>query len=201
MGSPVRRVPFIGLTGGLGSGKSEALRILAELGAATLSTDELAHAVLASERDAVVERLGQEVAPGGEIDRSLVAERVFGDGEARAWLEGFLWPRVGARVMEWRAEMEAARPAPPALVVEVPLLFESGMEAIFDRTVAVVAEEGLRERRAGARGHAAVAAREKRQLSQEEKAQKADYTVRNDGTLQELKVVLSRILAKLGPDQ
>jgi dephospho-CoA kinase len=149
----------------------------------------------------VVERLGPEVAPGGEIDRSLVAERVFGDEEARGWLEGFLWPRVGARVMEWRAEMEAARPAPPALVVEVPLLFESGMEAIFDRTIAVVAEEELRERRAGARGHAAVAAREQRQLSQEEKAQRADYTVRNDGTLQELKVVLSRILAKLAPDQ
>ncbi len=201
MSSPVRRVPFIGLTGGLGAGKSEALRTLAELGAATLSTDELAHVVLAAERDAVVERLGPEVAPGGEIDRSLVAERVFGDEEARGWLEGFLWPRVGARVMEWRAEMEAARPAPPALVVEVPLLFESGMEAIFDRTIAVVAEEGLRERRAGARGHAAVAAREQRQLSQEEKAQRADYTVRNDGTLQELKVVLSRILAKLAPDQ
>ena len=157
MSSPVRRVPFIGLTGGLGAGKSEALRTLAELGAATLSTDEVAHVVLAAERDAVVERLGPEVAPGGEIDRSLVAERVFGDEEARGWLEGFLWPRVGARVMEWRAEMEAARPAPPALVVEVPLLFESGMEAIFDRTIAVVAEEGLRERRAGARGHAAVA--------------------------------------------
>ena len=201
MSSPVRRVPFIGLTGGLGAGKSEALRTLAELGAATLSTDEVAHVVLAAERDAVVERLGPEVAPGGEIDRSLVAERVFGDEEARGWLEGFLWPRVGARVMEWRAEMEAARPAPPALVVEVPLLFESGMEGIFDRTIAVVAEEGLRERRAGARGHAAVAAREQRQLSQEEKAQRADYTVRNDGTLQELKVVLSRILAKLAPDQ
>ena len=66
----------------------------------------------------------------------------------------------------------------------------------------MVAEEGLeRERRAGARGHAAVAAREQRQLSQEEKAQRADYTVRNDGTLEELKEVLSRVLAKLAPDQ
>ena len=141
------------------------------------------------------------MAPGGEIDRSLVAERVFGDDEARAWLEGLLWPRVGARVMEWRAEMEAARdPRRAAAVVEVPLLFESGMEAVFDRTIAVVAEEGERERRAGARGHARVAAREQRQLSQEEKAQRADYTVRNDGTLEELKEVLSHILARLEPD-
>jgi dephospho-CoA kinase len=161
----------------------------------TLSTDEVAHEVLASERESVVERLGPEVAPGGEIDRARVAERVFGDDEARAWLEGLLWPRVGARVLEWRAETDAA--GPRAAVVEVPLLFESGMESAFDATIAVVAEEAERERRAGARGHAAVADRERRQLSQAEKAQRADYTVRNDGTLEELKQVLSQVLAKL----
>ena len=200
MTSPVRRVPFIGLTGGLGAGKSEALRALGELGAATLSTDEVAHEVLASEQEAVVERLGPEVAPDGRVDRALVAERVFGDGDARAWLEGLLWPRVGARVIEWRAEVEAARPAPRAAVVEVPLLFESGMESVFDGTIAVVAEESERERRAAARGHAAVAGRERRQLSQSEKSQKADYTVRNDGTVEELKDVLSHLLATLESD-
>jgi dephospho-CoA kinase len=198
--SPVRRVPFIGLTGGLGAGKSEALRALEELGAATLSTDEVAHEVLASEHEAVVARLGQEVERDGEIDRALVAERVFGDEEARAWLEGLLWPRVGARVLEWRTETEAARPAPKAAVVEVPLLFESGMEAVFDATIAVVADEAERERRAATRGHAAVADRERRQLPQEEKAQRADYAVRNDGTLEELKEVLSHILATLESD-
>ena len=200
MASPVRRVPFIGLTGGLGAGKSEALRALGELGAATLSTDEVAHEVLAAEGEAVIARLGPEVAPGGEVDRALVAERVFGDPEAREWLEGLLWPRVGARVTEWRDETDAAEPAPRAAVVEVPLLFESGMEAVFDATVAVVADEAERERRAASRGHAAVADRERRQLPQEEKAQRADYTVRNDGTLQELKEVLSHILATLESD-
>jgi dephospho-CoA kinase len=198
---PVRRVPFIGLTGGLGAGKSEALRALGELGAATLSTDEVAHEVLASEREAVVERLGPGVAPDGEIDRALVAERVFGDDDARAWLEGLLWPRVGARVLEWRTEAETARPAPRAAVVEVPLLFESGMELVFDATIAVVADEAERERRAAARGHAAVAERERRQLSQPEKAQRADFTVRNDGTLEELKDVLSHVLATLESDR
>jgi dephospho-CoA kinase len=199
--SPVRRVPFIGLTGGLGAGKSEALRALGELGAATLSTDEVAHEVLASEREAVVERLGPGVAPDGEIDRALVAERVFGDDDARAWLEGLLWPRVGARVLEWRTEAEAERPAPRAAVVEVPLLFESGMGPVFDATIAVVADEAERERRAAARGHAAVAERERRQLSQPEKAQRADFTVCNDGTLEELKDVLSRVLARLESDR
>jgi dephospho-CoA kinase len=190
----------VGLTGGLGAGKSEALRVLGELGAATLSTDEVVHELLASElHDEVVERLGPEVAPDGLIDRSLVARRVFGDDGARAWLEGLLWPRVGERVAAWRAGLTAAPPPPRAAVVEVPLLFESGMEGVFDHTIAVVADEATRERRAAARGHAAVASRAERQLPQEQKAQRADFTVRNDGSLEELKDSLSRVLAKLDP--
>lgn len=192
-------VPFVGLTGGLGAGKSESLRALAELGAATLSTDAVVHDLLASDelRDIVTERLGPEVAPDGRLDRSLIAERVFGDDEARAWLEGELWPRVGERVTDWKQEVEALDPAPPAAVVEVPLLFESGMQAAFDATIAVIADESLREERAGARGHAAVSERTGRQLSQAEKAQRADFEVRNDGTLDELRETLSQVLAKL----
>ena len=194
-------VPFVGLTGGLGAGKSEALRALGELGAATLSTDAVVHELLTDSqlRDIVVDRLGPEVAPDGQLDRSLIAERVFGDEEARAWLEGELWPRVGQRVAEWKQEVDALDPPPPAAVVEVPLLFESGMEAAFDATIAVVADETVREERAGARGHAAVAERAGRQLSQTEKAQRADYEVRNDGTLHELRETLSRVLARLEP--
>ena len=192
-------VPFVGLTGGLGAGKSESLRALAELGAATLSTDAVVHDLLASDelRDIVTERLGPEVAPDGRVDRSLIAERVFGDDEARAWLEGELWPRVGQRVTDWKQEVEALDPAPPAAVVEVPLLFESGMEAAFDATIAVIADESLREERVGARGHAAVSERTGRQLSQAEKAERADFEVRNDGTLDELRHTLSQVLAKL----
>jgi dephospho-CoA kinase len=193
------RVPFIGLTGGLGAGKSEALRALAELGAATLSTDAVVHELLDGDelRDAVVERLGPEVARAGALDRSLIAERVFGDEEARAWLEGALWPRVGASVAAWRIALEETDPPPRAAVVEVPLLFESGMEAAFDHTIAVVAAETLRAERAGSRGHAAVAERTGRQLSQEEKSQRADFTVRNEGTIPELKQSLSSVLGKI----
>ena len=193
------RVPFIGLTGGLGAGKSEALRALAELGAATISTDAVVHELLQTDelRDVVVERLGTGVLRGGALDRSLIAERVFGDDEARAWLEGVLWPRVGARVADWRASLDDAAPHPRAAVVEVPLLFESGMESVFDRTIAVVADEAVRAERAGARGHASVAGRTGRQLSQQEKSQRADFTVRNDGTIDELKQSLSRVLDKI----
>jgi dephospho-CoA kinase len=187
--------PFVGLTGGLGAGKSEALRVLGELGAATLSTDAVVHELLQSDevRDTVVARLGPEVLSDGRLDRARIAERVFGDDEARAWLEGLLWPRVGERVASWRAQVADRQVA----VVEVPLLFESGMESVFDSTIAVIADEHVRERRAGARGHAAVAERTGRQLTQQEKADKADFTVRNDGSLDELKQTLSRVLAKL----
>ncbi len=193
------RVPFLGLTGGLGAGKSEALRALDELGAAVLSTDQVVHHLLTSDevRDLVVERLGAEVAPQGTLDRSLIAERVFGDDEARGWLESVLWPRVGERVAAWRGDVERVEPAPRAAVVEVPLLFESGMDAAFEHTVAVVAGEEVRAERAGARGHAALAERTGRQLSQEEKSQRADFTVRNDGSLSELKASLSTVLGKI----
>jgi dephospho-CoA kinase len=192
-------VPFVGLTGGLGAGKSEALRALGDLGAATLSTDAVVHELLASDelRGIVAERLGDEVAPDGELDRSLIAERVFADEEAREWLEAELWPRVGRRVLEWKQEVEAVDPSPRAAVVEVPLLFESGMDQAFDATIAVVADEAVRAERAGARGHASVAERTGRQLTQEEKAHRADYEVRNEGSLEELRENLSRVLARL----
>ena len=189
-------VPFVGLTGGLGAGKSEALRALGELGAATLSTDAVVHELLEGDelRDRLVERLGPGVAPGGAINRAAVAERVFERDEEREWLEGELWPRVGARMIEWRQEVDASA---PAAVVEVPLLFESGMESVFDHTVAIVAEEVVRAKRAGSRGHEGVEARAGRQLSQEEKAQRADFVIRNDGTLEELKEELSRVLRRI----
>jgi dephospho-CoA kinase len=192
-------VPLVGLTGGLGAGKSEALRILGELGAATLSTDAVVHELLATEelRDVVVARLGDGVARDGTLDRSLIAERVFGDDEARGWLEGELWPRVGQRMAEWKQKVDALDPPPSVAVVEVPLLFESGMEQAYDATIAVIADEHTRAERAGARGHASVEQRAGRQLTQEEKAEKADYTVRNDGTLDELRENLSRVLARL----
>jgi dephospho-CoA kinase len=195
------RVPFVGLTGGIAAGKSEALRALERAGAATLSSDDVVRELLTTGdiRDALIDRFGDEVAPGGEVDRSAVAEVVFSDPEKREWLEGLLWPRVGQRIADWREELEHADPRPRAAVVEVPLLFESGMEAVFDRTIAVVADESLRSERAGDRGHARVDERTSRQLSQEEKAQCADIVVRNDGTLDDLQRALSSALGTIEP--
>ena len=187
---------LIGLTGGIAAGKSEALAAFDRLGAATISSDAVVHELLATEdvRDLLVDRFGERVAPGGQVDRSAVAEVVFADPDQRAWLESELWPRVGRRIAEW-CEGVARRESPPrAAVVEVPLLFEAGMEEGFDATVAIVAAERLREERATARGHAGAESRAGRQLSQEEKAERADYVVVNDGDLADLESKMSDVL-------
>ena len=87
------------------------------------------------------------------MDRGAVARRAFANGDERGFLEGLLWPRVGQRIASWREEESAREPAPPALVIEVPLLFESGMDHGFDATIAIVADEEVRRERAAARGH------------------------------------------------
>jgi dephospho-CoA kinase len=201
VGEDAARVPFVGLTGGLGAGKSTALAALERLGAAVLSTDAVVHELYndADVRDAVTERWGSDVAPGGRVDRSAVAGRAFADPAERAWLEGLLWPRVGARVTAWREEVAARAPVPPAAVVEAPLLFEAGMDAAYDATIAIVADEDVRVARAGGRGHAAVDEREARQLPQEEKARRATFAVSNGGTVEDLERELSAVLEKLDP--
>jgi dephospho-CoA kinase len=195
-------VPFVGLTGGLGAGKSTALAALRRLGAAVLSTDAVVHELYAGEqlRDAVVERWGPEVAPDGVVDRAAIAERAFSREADREWIEGLLWPLVGARVAEWLAEVRAGRgnpTRPRAAVVETPLLFEAGMEGLYDATIAVISGEQLREQRAAARGHALPDERAARQLPQQEKARRATFVVRNDGTEEALERELSAVLDKL----
>jgi dephospho-CoA kinase len=196
-------VPFIGLTGGMGAGKSTALAALRRLGAEVLSSDAVVHELYAGEqlRDAVIARWGPEVAPGGVVDRAAVAERAFASDKERAWLEGLLWPMVGGRVSEWLQQVRAGddrAPRPRAAVVEVPLLFEAGIDGLYDATIAVISDERVRRERAAARGHALADERSARQFSQEEKARRATYVVRNDGSQEDLQRELSAVLDKLG---
>ncbi len=165
-----------------------------------LSSDAVVHELYAGEqlRDAAVGRWGPAVAPNGMIDRAAVAERAFANAEDRTWLEDAVWPLVGARVADWLNEVRARRPPPRAAVVEVPLLFEAGQQASYDATIAVIADEAVREQRAAGRGHALAEERGARQLSQEEKARRATFVVRNDGSEEDLERELSAMLAKLG---
>jgi dephospho-CoA kinase len=192
-------IPFIGLTGGIGAGKSTALDALERLGAACLSTDRVVHELYESAdvRDTVAGRFGPDVVRDGVIDRSALAQRAFATPEDRIWLESLLWPRVAARMAAWREGLEGLAPPPRVAVVEVPLLFEAGTEGRFDATIAVIVDEDVRVQRASARGHQALEERSARQLSQQEKAQRATYVVLNDGTIGELESKLSAILDML----
>ena len=164
-----------------------------------LSTDRVVHELYEDDDvlSAVRERFGDAIERDGAVDRGALARVAFATPEDRTWLEGLLWPRVGERMAAWRGDLER-RPDPPrAAVVEVPLLFEAGMETAFDATIVVVATEELRAERAGARGHEALAERSARQLTQQEKAQRATYVVVNDGTVAKLESNLSALLEKL----
>jgi dephospho-CoA kinase len=189
-------VLFVGLTGGIGSGKSEVLSAFERLGAPTLSTDAVVHDLLGTSemRDLLHARWGDRVLADGEVDRAAVASIVFQRPEELAWLEGTIFPRVGERMAAWRAELE---PGEGVAVVEVPLLFEAGIEGAFDKTVAVVTDEPLRAERAAARGHEGVEGRAGRQLTQDEKAQRADHVIRNDGSLSDLEAAVREVLAEL----
>jgi dephospho-CoA kinase len=187
----------IGLTGGIAAGKSEALAAFGRLGAATLSSDAVVHDLLegAPLRAELVERWGPEVAPeGAPTDRGAIGGIVFADPDQLRWLEAKLHPLVGAETARWIGALPADQ---EFAVIEVPLLFEGGREKVFDTTVSIVAAEGVRRERAAARGHALVDAREARQLSQEEKADRAEHVVVNDGTVEDLEAALSALLAKL----
>lgn len=189
---------FLGLTGGIGAGKSEALAALERLGASTLSSDRVVHELLITDevRDLLIERLGSEVAPDGEVDRAAVANLVFARDADREWLEALLWPRVADRIAAFRRSL-AARGEPELIgVVEVPLLFEAGMGDSFDATLAVVSTRS--DERAAQRAHAGLDRRASRQLTQAEKAARADHVVHNDGDLDELEARLSELLATLG---
>ncbi len=197
MGAASGRPSLIGLTGGVAAGKSETLRILAELGAETLSTDAVVHELLGSDELAglLTERWGDRVrGEDGRLDRGRIAGIVFEEPEELGWLESVLHPRVGRRVLEWRAALD---PGLEVAVVEVPLLFEGSMADAFDATIAVIADDGVRTERARDRGTGQLEGRDSRQLSQDEKAQRATHVVVNDGGVDDLERHLRELWPQL----
>lgn len=190
------RPSLIGLTGTVGAGKSTALEMLGELGAATISSDAVVHELLDTDelRELLVARWGERVTPAGRLDRSLVAALVFEDADELSWLEAQLHPRVGERIATWLTSVSEDA---PLAAVEVPLLFEAGMEEMFDAILCVTAPAKLRAERAAARGLDDLAARDARQLSPEEKVARSDFVVENDGTPADLRAKLEALLPEL----
>jgi dephospho-CoA kinase len=146
---------------------------------------------------ALKERWGDGIESGGVVDRAAVGQRVFSDPGELDWLEKQVHPLVQKEIAQWFATLPADC---GVAVVEVPLLFEGEMAHRFDVTVAVVAEESIRRDRAEARGQVGLEGREARQLSQAEKAGRADRVVRNDGTARELEARLGEMLVELGAE-
>jgi dephospho-CoA kinase len=186
----------IGLTGGIAAGKSTALAAFERLGAATISSDAVVHELLDSEPllGRLTERWGADVAPDGRVDRARVGEIVFADPEQLSWLESQIHPLVGERIGAFLLSLPAGT---EVAVVEVPLLFESEMEGVFDTTVAIVTSDDVRRARAESRGHTLVGEREARQLEQSEKAERAEHVIENDGTPEQLEQALSALVEKL----
>jgi dephospho-CoA kinase len=190
----------VAITGGIGAGKSTALDAFRRHGAATVSSDEIVHHLLATDPDvkrALVERLGEEIlGEDGAPDRERIAVRVFKDREALDFLEKLLHPLVSREYMTWREQL-AALPNPPQVsVTEVPLLYEAGADKRFDKVVVVTAPAKLREaRRGGTKDD-----REDRLIPDREKAKRADFTYVNTGTPEELDAWVAEVMATLTAD-
>lgn len=193
----MRRPVAVAITGGIGAGKTEALRAFARLGAATVSSDEIVHHLLRTDdgvKRAIVERLGEDVlTDDGEIDRARVAERVFADRGQLAWLESLLHPLVSREYLTWREQLGRLEQPPDVSVTEVPLLYEAGSEDTFDAVVVITAPEEVRRRRT----KVPLQQRSGRLIDDEEKVRRADYAYVNDGSRRRLEAFVASVLDDL----
>jgi dephospho-CoA kinase len=193
----VSRPVAVAITGGIGAGKSTALEAFRRHGAATVSSDEIVHHLLATDdevRDALVGKLGSQIlGRDGRPDRAAIARIVFRDPEALAFLEGLLHPLVSREYLQWRDQLAALDDPPRVCVTEVPLLYEAGGDSRFDKVVVITAPRRLRE----ARRDAPIDEREQRLLPDREKVRRADFHYRNVGTEDELDAWVAGVMRSL----
>lgn len=190
--------PCLGLTGGIGSGKSAAIDAFARRGAAVLSADAVVHrlyddpAVVA----AVRVRFGEDVVDGsGLVNRTLLGDRAFADDSGIAFLESLLHPRIALAREAWTVEQRSQVPVPPLLVCEVPLLFEAGLEGTFDGVIVVTASEPVRRMRVEERGQK-FDERRVHQMDEESKVAAADEAYLNDGSLDDLQEWVDAVMTR-----
>lgn len=191
---------LVGLTGGIGSGKSTVARLLAARGAVILDADVFAREALAKGTagfDRVVSLFGPAVVtPSGDLDRAAIAARVFSDDVRRAELEAIVHPEVRRRIAEGIARESAGD---RVVVVDAPLLIEAGASEGFPVVVVVSASDPTRIARLIARGmdEADARARLAAQMPLEDKAAVADVLVDNDGTEAELHAQVDELWERL----
>ena len=195
--SSPRRPVAVPITGGIGAGKSEALKAFRRHGAATVSSDEIVHHLIRTDPEikaALIERLGEGILDeDGHIDRKKVGEVVFQDRDALLWLEGLLHPRVSAEYLQWREQLAQFPEPPDVCVTEVPLLYEAGAEERFDKVVVITAPTLLREQRT----NVPLKGRSERLIDDREKVKRADYSYVNTAGLAELDAWVGELMAEL----
>jgi dephospho-CoA kinase len=174
----------VAVTGGIGAGKSEALKAFARRGVPTLSADDVVHHLIADDPEvhiALEDRFGT-------TDRGEIAAIVFADPDQLAWLESLLHPRVRRATEEWLAGLDAE-----LAVTEIPLLFETGGERRFDTVVVITAPDYVR----AARSARTQDTRSRRLMPDDAKVARADFAYVNDGTLDDLDAFVGRVLERL----
>jgi dephospho-CoA kinase len=188
----------LGLTGGLGCGKSTAVAMFAKHGFGAIDSDSIVKNIVLKEKsviEAIRQRYGGNViAQSGHVDRRRLAQVVFADPEALRWLENLVHPHVFAH---WRAKL-GAEPSRP-WVVEVPLLFEKGLQNWFDFTVGVASHPAVQLARLEQRGLPPPLARQRisQQLPLAQKIKLADFVLLNDGSLDFLSRQVARLVQSL----
>lgn len=189
---------IIGITGGLGCGKTTAVKIFCELGFRMLSSDDLVKEIYLKDqaaKDAIVERFGKEaISQNGGIDRSYLAKKVFRNAEDLQWLEDLVHPRVKALRDKYIAE------APQdSWVIEIPLLFEKNLESEYDIIICLSARNDLQLSRLSERGISLEDAKSRiaSQLPLEEKEKRADYVIYNNGNIETLRTQICELVQTL----
>jgi dephospho-CoA kinase len=196
--------PVIGLTGGIGSGKSTVAAMLAELGAVVIDADKIGHEIYLPGSEGfrrVVEAFGAEmVATDGTIDRRRLGARVFGDPAALARLNTLVHPLIGDEIRRRiQSALASGDPAAHPLVIEAAIMLEAGWR-FFDRIwVVVVSREVAIARVTASRGLARpeVEQRIDAQISNEERRRIADVVIENDGTMAELRAKVEAVWREL----
>jgi dephospho-CoA kinase len=191
---PAGRPLLLGLTGGIGSGKSAALEAFGRHGAVTLSSDAVVHELYRRQdvREAVAARFGAQILDGaGEVDRGRLGAAVFADPDGLRFLEGLLHPLVSE---ELAGVTRSATERGERLVVhEVPLLFEAGLEGRYDLVLLVTAPDDVRRARVGERFDQ----RASSQLPEADKRARAGLVYDNDGTPEELDAWVAALVERL----
>jgi dephospho-CoA kinase len=199
-------VIVIGLTGGIGTGKTEVTHVLRELGAVVFESDKLAHSSYEPGTEAhgqIVSCFGEEVlSDSGFVDRNALGKIVFADSARRRELEEIVWPATRKLTLALLKEEENR--GTEFVVVEVPKLFESGWDKLADAVWTVESPRGEVNSRVEDRSgldESEIDARVAAQLTPEQRIEKADVTIMNDGTLEELRTQISRIWDSIPKNQ